>query len=437
MAFRGVHTSSLPAVYSDSMGATYSKTFKPSRDSSSGVSWRVLTLLLLGVGATVYTLRSSSSSEAARVARQAAYDKLYPGSTRYGARGSMEEPSTAHAPVRKWSQRGVRRVLESEGAVQAEAAAATVRPPASGFDPERHQQYLDLPPLPAFPPSEYMGGWALTQDVYDRAARHPAATVLSFDSPRLVLFKSFLSPGEVDHLVDISKDHMARSEVLHADGDGSVSDIRTSYGHWPTPTPTTHNITDRIHRLVGIPEKFGEDLYVLRYLLGQQYEAHNDHCMDNLSRSRKADPACRDFLKRARGPECGPGHGGETCGDRMATFILVLKHPSKGGHTVFPEATITQASVKNHGHAADDSWYCKDSGVLGAAPEAGDALLFWDYRPGGGSGQGSYEDGTADPSATPVYEALHSGCPVLEGEKWIVTRWIRGAGFDYVPPNTA
>lgn len=47
--------------------------------------------------------------------------------------------------------------------------------------------------------------------------------------------------------------------------------------------------------------------------------------MDNLSRSRKADPACRDFLKRARGPECGPGHGGETCGDRMATFILVLK----------------------------------------------------------------------------------------------------------------
>jgi hypothetical protein len=28
---------------------------------------------------------------------------------------------------------------------------------------------------------------------------------------------------------------------------------------------------------------------------------------------------------------------------------------------------------------------------------------------------------------------MHSGCPVLEGEKYIATRWIRGAGFDYHP----
>lgn len=35
-----------------------------------------------------------------------------------------------------------------------------------------------------------------------------------------------------------------------------------------------------------------------------------------------AEPACLDFLKRAGGPECGPGKGGPTCGDRVATFIL-------------------------------------------------------------------------------------------------------------------
>ncbi len=29
-----------------------------------------------------------------------------------------------------------------------------------------------------------------------------------------------------------------------------------------------------------------------------------------------------DFLKRAGGPACGPGKGGPTCGDRVATFIL-------------------------------------------------------------------------------------------------------------------
>ncbi len=52
-----------------------------------------------------------------------------------------------------------------------------------------------------------------------------------------------------------------------------------------------------------------------------------------------------------------------------------------------------------------------------------------DYRPNNGGGTGSYEDGSADPLAAPVYEALHSGCPVVEGEKWVATRWIRGNRF--------
>lgn len=52
-----------------------------------------------------------------------------------------------------------------------------------------------------------------------------------------------------------------------------------------------------------------------------------------------------------------------------------------------------------------------------------------DYRPSNGGGTGSYEDGSADPLAQPVYEALHSGCPVLEGQKFVATRWIRGARF--------
>ncbi len=36
---------------------------------------------------------------------------------------------------------------------------------------------------------------------------------------------------------------------------------------------------------------------------------HSDHCMDNPTGKPIADKACQEFLKRAGGPECGPGKG--------------------------------------------------------------------------------------------------------------------------------
>ena len=54
-----------------------------------------------------------------------------------------------------------------------------------------------------------------------------------------------------------------------------------------------------------------------------------------------------------------------------------------------------------------------------------------DYRPSNGTGTGSFLDGSAHPAAETVYAAMHSGCPVEDGEKYIATRWIRAAGFDY------
>jgi prolyl 4-hydroxylase len=160
---------------------------------------------------------------------------------------------------------------------------------------------------------------------------------------------------------------------------------------------------------------------------------HNDHCMDNLEHFKTSDKACTEFLHRAGGPECGPGAGGPTCGDRVATFITYLKSPTRGGKTVFPQAKATHDAVPSEQQTGEE-WYCEEESTLGAAPNPGDGVMFWNYRPGHGSGVGSYENGTADPAALPVYESLHSGCPVLEGEKWIVTRWIRGSGFDYTGP---
>lgn len=61
--------------------------------------------------------------------------------------------------------------------------------------------------------------------------------MLSWEKPRVVLFRSFLSPEEVQHLLDVSTPRMVRSEVLsNADEDNSeVDNQRTSYGAWPPP----------------------------------------------------------------------------------------------------------------------------------------------------------------------------------------------------------
>ena len=42
-------------------------------------------------------------------------------------------------------------------------------------------------------------------------------------------------------------------------------------------------------------------------------------------------------------------------------------------------------------------------------PRMGDALLFWSQKP----------DGSLDA------RALHAGCPVVAGEKWVATKWLR------------
>lgn len=158
----------------------------------------------------------------------------------------------------------------------------------------------------------------------------------------------------------------------------------------------------------------------------------------------------------------------------MATFILYLKAPTKGGATAFPLKAKKKAAAHNSGqstpimrsllartmpgqHGGDlqvdeslieessapgggpvkqdlQSSYCEeDSDVLKVFPQSGDAVLFYDYVPMDTPGyEGEKEDSLhtqevnralADPTSA------HAGCPPLEGTKIIATRWMRSAQF--------
>lgn len=278
----------------------------------------------------------------------------------------------------------------------------------------------------ALAPAPAAEAWRFTRAAYDLATTVPGATVLSDAAPRLVHLKNFLSPEEVRHMIDSNKGRVTPSEVVTDSGDKRDAS-RTSSGAWVRDDDTVRRVIDRIHRVIGVPASFGEDIYYLEYQKTQKYAAHNDHCMDT---GDTPDAGCKKMLRQGGGPECGHGKGGPTCGDRLATFIMYLESPDAGGRTVFPESAVTRARLSAGVDRSAPDWYCEVDDVLGVAPSPGDAILFWNYAfEGEGGGTGSYETGDARPEGTRVYEAMHSGCPVKAGTKKIATRWIRGAPF--------
>uniref|UniRef100_A0A1D1ZNZ9 Fe2OG dioxygenase domain-containing protein n=1 Tax=Auxenochlorella protothecoides TaxID=3075 RepID=A0A1D1ZNZ9_AUXPR len=274
---------------------------------------------------------------------------------------------------------------------------------------------------PSLDQATLAGGWMLTPEIFHRAASHPNAVVVSKEKPYIVQYKGFLSQAEIDHLLELSGDGFVRSGVV---SDESVNDRRTSYGVWLSGARRDKTVLDLQHRLhswIGIPEEFGESLYMLRYEQGQKYDAHTDNCRHRPS-GEELPPACQSFLKRAGGPAYGPGAGGVSGGDRLATFIMYVHAPDEGGETVFPKARTPPAAagearaLESVDAEADDP--CFRSDTLRLSPAAGDAVLFWDYVP------------TDDPGlAVPDPHALHGGCPVRAGQKFIVTRWIRASRF--------
>ena len=140
-------------------------------------------------------------------------------------------------------------------------------------------------------------------------------------------------------------------------------------------------IEARIAAHTHIPATHGEGLQVLHYAPGEQYEPHFDSFHE-------------DFNQR---------NGGQ----RIATLLMYLSDVEEGGETVFP------ASTDKPGAGRAGLAECARAGVA-VPPREGDALLFYSLAP----------DGRPDP------KSLHGGCPVLRGDKWSATKWMRVGPFD-------
>ncbi|KAG6467346.1 hypothetical protein ZIOFF_074819 [Zingiber officinale] len=146
-------------------------------------------------------------------------------------------------------------------------------------------------------------------------------------SPRIILFRNFLTMEECDYLKTIAEPHLQASQVHD--------------------TKTGKAVEKRIAIFTQVPQENAEPLYVIRYQPTEYYLIHHDYL-----------------------PEDALGKGGQ----RVATMLMYLSNVVEGGETYFP---------------------------LDLATAAVEGL-----------------NGKVDP------KSLHSGCPVLKGEKWTATSWM-------------
>jgi prolyl 4-hydroxylase len=188
-------------------------------------------------------------------------------------------------------------------------------------------------------------------------------------SPRVVVFGNLLSDAECEALIAEAAPRMKRSlTVAIKTGGEEVNADRTSDGMFFSrgETPVVRTLEERIARLVSWPVVNGEGLQVLHYPPGAEYKPHYDYF-------DPSEPGTPSILKRG--------------GQRVATLVIYLNEPIRGGGTVFPDINLT------------------------VAPKRGNAVFFSYDRP------------------HPATRTLHGGTPVIEGEKWIATKWLRQGEF--------
>ncbi len=214
-------------------------------------------------------------------------------------------------------------------------------------------------------PEPDLSGNPLYLDAGDRRV----AVLASMTLPRLVVLGGLLSDEECDALIEAARPRMRRSLTVAAQTGGEeVNAARTSQGMFfeRGETELAARIEARLARLLRWPLENGEGLQVLQYGPGAEYLPHYDYFDPE-------QPGTTSIIRRG--------------GQRVGTVVMYLNEPEAGGATSFPDIGFQ------------------------VAPKRGNAVFF------------SY------PSPHPGTRTLHGGAPVIAGEKWIATKWLRERAF--------
>lgn len=195
-----------------------------------------------------------------------------------------------------------------------------------------------------------------------------AAWLVAHAGVGLFYFPDLLTGQECQDLMALAREKLSHSCVVDPATGAFVPHAgRTSQGSYfrrHNAPDLVAKIQSRIAQLTGLPQENFEDLQVLRYAEGEEYRPHFDYF----------DPSLPGSVSQMR-------NGGQ----RLLTVICYLSPVDSGGGTSFPSLGLT----------------CQ--------PRQGAALVF----------------ASLDREGRPNASSLHAGLPVVQGEKFIVTQWIR------------
>jgi prolyl 4-hydroxylase len=189
--------------------------------------------------------------------------------------------------------------------------------------------------------------------------------------PVLAVLTEVLSAEECAALIEMARPRLTPSTLVDPrTGRTVVSEQRQSSGMFfrPGENELIARIDERFATVTGLPAAHGEGLQILHYAQGAGSAPHYDWL-------QPSSEANRASIARS--------------GQRICTLVAYLNDVPGGGETAFPEL----------------GW--------SVSPRRGSAVYFQSC-----DGQGQ------------LYPAsVHHSLPVVEGEKWVATKWTRTAPF--------
>jgi prolyl 4-hydroxylase len=191
---------------------------------------------------------------------------------------------------------------------------------------------------------------------------HPVRISVSTDMPVVRVLENLLTTDECDALIGEAKPRLARALTVDVDGRHQVDHRRTSQGMFFAMGETP--LVQRIEQRIA-------DLLAIPVNHGEGLQ------ILHYQPGQEYEPHFDWFNPDQPGYSAVTARGGQ----RIASVVMYLNTPEEGGGTAFPRIGLTVTAMR------------------------GSAVYF------------AYDTGDE--------ASLHAGLPVLKGEKWIATKWLR------------